>query len=118
MNMVLIPILSPAAYAAAVVAVVALVTLFTRALPFLFFRAGRPVSGVIVYLGRALPFAIISILVVYCLRGLELSAAPFGAPELIAVALTVALHVWKRNNLISIGVSTAVYMLLVQLVFQ
>ena len=72
-------------------------------------------SGGVIYLGRVLPYAIIAILVVYCLRGIDFASVPFGAPEIIAVSLTVAIHVWKRNNLLSIGVSTAVYMLLLRL---
>ena len=38
-------------------------------------------------------------------------------PEGIAVAVTALLHVWKRNNLLSIGVGTVLYMVLVQAVF-
>ena len=99
----------------AVVLTVAGVTVLCRALPFLLFRDGRPVSGRVIYLGRVLPYVIIAILVVYCLRGIDFASVPFGAPEIIAVSLTVAIHVWKRNNLLSIGVSTTVYMLLLRL---
>lgn len=76
-----------------------------------------PRLGLVVYLGRILPFAIISILVIYCLRNTSFTAAPFGVPEIIAVALAAAIHVWKRNNLLSIGISTVVYMFLLQVVF-
>lgn len=103
--------------AIAVIATVVAVTVCCRALPFLVFRDDRPVSGLVVYLGRILPFAIISILVIYCLRNTRFIAAPFGAPEIIAVVLAAAIHVWKRNNLLSIGISTAVYMFLLQVVF-
>ena len=44
-------------------------------------------------------------------------AVPFGLPEFIAVAVVIVLHVWKRNNLLSIGVGTALYMFLIQVVF-
>ena len=101
--------------ALAVIFTVAGVTVLCRALPFLLFRDGRPVSGGVIYLGRVLPYAIIAILVVYCLRGVDFTSVPFGAPEIIAVLLTVAIHVWKRSNLLSIGVSTAVYMLFLRL---
>ena len=103
--------------AVADIATVVAVTVCCRALPVLVFRDDRPVSGLVVYLGRILPFAIISILVIYCLRNTSFTAAPFGAPEIIAVALAAAIHVWKRNNLLSIGISTVVYMFLLQVVF-
>lgn len=106
-----------AAQSVAVILTVTAVTVFCRALPFVLFRDSRPVSGRILYLGRILPFAIISILVVYCLRGIDFTAMPFGAPEIIAVALTAVIHVWKRNNLLSIGISTVAYMIMLQFVF-
>ena len=36
---------------------------------------------------------------------------------LIALAVVTVLHLWKRNMLLSIGAGTAVYIVLVQLVF-
>lgn len=90
---------------------------FTRLIPFLFFPKGRELPPVIAYLGKALPPAVIGMLVVYCLKGVSLAAVRNWAPELIAVVVVAALHVWKRNNLISIGVGTVLYMFLVQVVF-
>ena len=101
----------------AVIAVLAAVTLFTRVLPCVFFSDVARAPKFIVYLGRALPPAMIGMLVVYCLKGVDLCASPFGLPEAIAVCATVALHVWRRNNLISIFGATALYMVLIQLVF-
>ena len=69
------------------------------------------------YLGKVLPFAIIAMLMVYCLKGTSLLEWPYGLPELIAVAAVVMLHLWKKNTLLSIGVGTVLYMLLVQFVF-
>ena len=69
------------------------------------------------YLGRVLTPAVIGLLVVYCLRQTPVMEAPHGIPEGIAVAVTALLHVWKRNNLLSIGVGTVLYMVLVQAVF-
>ena len=69
------------------------------------------------YLGKVLPFAIIAMLMVYCLKGTSLLEWPYGLPELIAVAAVVVLHLWKKNTLLSIGVGTVLYMLLVQFVF-
>lgn len=96
---------------------VALVTGLTRVLPFLVFGGKRQPPRAVLYLGRVLPCAIMGMLVVYCLRGVTPGLWPHGIPELIGVALAAALHVWRRNTLLSVGVSTVVYMILVQAVF-
>ena len=106
----------PDLHSAALVAVIALVTMGLRFLPFLIFR-GRETPAFIVYLGRVLPYAIMGMLVVYCLRNTDLAAAPHGIPELIATALVVGLHIWKKNTLLSIIAGTVCYMVLVQGVF-
>jgi len=100
-----------------IVLVVTVMTLATRALPFLIFGGKKQPPKAIMYLGRVLPCAIMAMLVVYCLKNVSLTAWPHGIPEAIGVALAAALHVWKRNTLLSIAASTVVYMLLVQLVF-
>lgn len=97
----------------AIVAVAALVTLLIRALPFALFSRGNP-PRVITYLGRVLPATVMAILVVYCLKGISFGALSGFAPALIAVAVTAALHAWKRNTLLSIACGTAVYMLLIR----
>ena len=97
--------------------VIALVTLFTRVLPFWVFGGKRQPPAAVLYLGRVLPCAIMGMLVVYCLRGVTPTAYPHGLPELIGVASAALLHIWRRNTLLSIAVSTALYMLLVQAVF-
>ena len=104
-------------HAALLVAVIALVTMGIRFLPFLIFGGNRKTPKFISYLGQVLPFAIMGILVVYCLRNISFTASPFGIPELISCALVVALHLWKKNTLLSIIGGTVCYMVLVQLVF-
>ena len=99
------------------IAMCVLGTMLTRFLPFAVFSSKRPTPPYIQYLGKVLPGAIFSMLVVYCLRNVTPLAAPYGIPELIGVVLAVVLHVWKRNTLLSIDVGTVAYMLLVQLVF-
>ena len=99
------------------IAVMSAVTALLRFLPFIIFRGGRKTPEYILWMGKALPYAIMGMLVVYCLKTVSLAAAPYGAPEFIACILTAALHVWKRNSLVSIGGGTLCYMLLVQLVF-
>lgn len=104
-------------YTAEMIAVVALVTAALRFLPFFIFGGDKPVPEFIQYLGRVLPYAIMSMLVVYCLKGVTLTEAPFGLPELISVLLVVVLHVWKRNTLVSIVGGTICYMVLIQMIF-
>lgn len=99
------------------IAMVVLGTVLTRALPFLVFRPEKPTPRYILFLGRALPPAVFGMLVVYCLKSVDPLAAPHGLPELIALAVVVLLHLWKRKMLLSIGLGTLCYMLLVQLVF-
>lgn len=103
--------------ASSMIAVVAAVTMLLRFLPFVIFGGGRKTPPFITYLSSVLPYAIMGMLVVYCLRNVSLAAAPHGVPELLAGAAVVGLHLWKQNTLLSIAVGTAVYMALVQLVF-
>ena len=97
--------------------VMTLVTAALRFLPFMIFTKGRKVPEVVAYLGRVLPYAVMAMLVVYCLKGISFVQMPFGLPELISVVLVVVLHVWKRNTLLSIIGGTVCYMMLVQMVF-
>ena len=99
------------------VAVVVLGTMTTRFLPFLIFPEGKEPPAVITYLGTVLPYAVIGLLVVYCLKDVDLTAQPFSLAEIIAVAVTALAHIWKRNTLLSIAVGTACYMILIRTAF-
>ena len=99
------------------VAVISVVTLLLRLLPLWVFGNGQQTPTIIQYLGKVLPYAIMGMLVVFCLKGVSLVSAPHGIPELIACGTVIGLHVWKRNTALSIVGGTVVYMLLVQLVF-
>ena len=99
------------------IAICALATMATRFLPFLVFRKGGPTPPLVIYLGKALPSAIFAMLVVYSLRNVDVLGQSHGLPELLAIVVTVALHLWKRQMLVSIAGGTVCYMLLVQLVF-
>ena len=101
---------------AATILLCIIATMATRFLPFLIFSGKRETPRFVQYLGHALPSAIFAMLVVYCLRNTDVTAH-FALPEIIAIASTVLLHLWKRQMLISIAGGTVVYMLLVQLVF-
>ncbi len=103
--------------ALSLILVMAAVTAGLRFLPFVIFSKGRKVPEVVAYLGRVLPYAVMAMLVVYCLKGISFVKMPFGLPEMISVVLVVVLHVWKRNTLLSIVGGTICYMVLVQMVF-
>ncbi len=100
-----------------IILIVAITTFTTRVIPFLVFPKGKEVPSIVHYLGKVLTPAVIGMLVVYCLKGTHIIAAPHGIPELIAVVTVAVLHIWKRNNLLSIGVGTVLYMVLIQVVF-
>lgn len=104
-------------HAAFIIVVAAAVTILLRLLPFLIFGENRKTPSLIVYLGQVLPCAIMGMLVVYCLKDISILSSPFGIPQLIGCAIVAVLHIWKRNTLLSIGVGTVCYMLLVQFVF-
>jgi len=105
--------MNSSSHAAVLVAVMAAVTMLLRFLPFLVFKKKTP--GFITYLGRVLPPAMIGLLVIYCLKDVRVTEAPFGVPELAASLLVILLQAWKRNSLLSILAGTVGYMLLVQL---
>lgn len=97
--------------------IIAGVTFLIRAFPFLVFRSHKPIPKFISYLGKVLPFAVIGMLVVYCLKGTSVFVYPHGIPEAVAIIVIVLVHKWKHNMLLSIGGGTVLYMILVQLVF-
>ncbi len=101
-------------HAILIILTAAIVTLLIRALPFIVFSKHTPDS--ILYLGKVLPYAIIPMLVVYCLKSVSVLKAPYGIPELIAL-IVVCIHKWKHSTLLSILLGTMTYMFLIQTVF-
>ncbi len=99
------------------IGMVILGTVLTRFIPFLVFPAGKPTPRYIQYLGKVLPAAVFGLLVVYCLRNVDLFAGSHGIPEFLAILVVVVLHLWKRQMLLSIAGGTVCYMLLVQFIF-
>ncbi|MBD9184030.1 MAG: branched-chain amino acid transporter AzlD [Clostridiales bacterium] len=97
--------------------VIVLGTMLTRFLPFLLFPAGKPTPKLVQKLGRILPAAVFGLLIVYCLKNVSFLSGSHGLPELISIALVTALHLWKRQTLLSIAAGTVCYMLLIQFVF-
>lgn len=100
------------------IAVMAAAMVITRFLPFWLFPANRRIPGAILYLGRMLPYAVSALLVVYCLKGVSLTAPPHGIPEALAILLITALHCWKNNVLLSIAGGSIFYVILVQFVLH
>lgn len=101
-----------------IVLIVTLCTYLTRVIPFLLFRGKGELPRPVSYLGKVLPGAIMATLVVYCLRGLNFTAAANFVPQLICAAIVAVLHLWRRNTLLSICGGTVVYMVLVQTIFR
>lgn len=101
----------------ALVAVMAIVTFILRAFPFLVFSGKRETPKFVLYLGKVLPYAIIGMLVVYCVKDISFDTVSHFLPYIIAGAVVVLLHVWRRNTLLSIIAGTLSYMALVQFVF-
>jgi branched-subunit amino acid transport protein AzlD len=96
--------------------IISITTIFIRVLPFILFPENKKVPEYINFLGDVLPYTIIGMLVIYCLKDISFLIMPFGMPELISLAIVTILHLWKQNTLFSIGVGTAIYMFLVQCV--
>ncbi len=93
-------------------------TLAMRFVPFLIFSPKRPTPKYVQYLGKILPGAIFIMLVVYCLRNVQIiQGSSHGLPEAISIMVTAGLHLWKRHMLLSIAAGTVSYMLLIQFVF-
>lgn len=99
------------------IAMVVLATMLTRFLPFIFFPADKETPDYIKYLGKVLPPAVFGMLIVYCLKNVSLFVKPYGIPEILGITVTIALHIWKRQMLLSIAGGTIFYMLLVQFLF-
>lgn len=99
-----------------IIAVIALVTALLRFLPFVIF-SNKETPKFISFLGKYLPYAIMGMLVVYCLKDVSVVQAPHGIPELIAIVVTALLHLWKKNTLLSVVTGTVLYMVLIQFVF-
>ena len=104
-------------HAVLLVGVMSAGTILLRFLPFLLFPSGKKTPAFVTYLGKVLPFAMIGLLVVYCLKDVSVFSGSHGLPELIAILFIVVLHKWKKSTLLSIGGGTVLYMVLVQTIF-
>jgi len=91
--------------------------LLTRILPVLIFGRNTHIPEFILYLGKVIPYTAMGLLIVYCLRDVSVLSGTHGLPELIAMIVVVASYLWKRNTIVSVVLGTAVYMVLLQMVF-
>ncbi|CUH93862.1 branched-chain amino acid transporter permease [Herbinix luporum] len=96
---------------------VSLATILTRFLPFILFPENRKIPKYIKYLSDFLPYTIIGMLLVYCLKDISFSRAPYAIPETISLALLCALHIWKKNTFLSIGCGSLLYVILINFIF-
>ena len=99
------------------IAIMALVTALTRFLPFICFKNENKRPKMVLYLGKVLPYALMGMLVIYCLKDVEFSSYPFGTPEMLGILITAILHIVFKNSMISIFGGTIVYMVLTQFIF-
>ena len=90
-------------------------TLITRFLPFLIFSSKKPTPAFVQYLGKALPSATFGMLVIYCLKDVSIFTGMHAIPEIISIAVTVGVHLWRKQMLLSIGSGTVCYMILIRL---
>ena len=101
-----------------IIVIVALGTILTRALPFFIFNDVNNLPPIINYLSRVLPYSIIAMLVVYCLKDINFIGDNHGMPEIIAVSVTIIIHLLKENTLLSILMGTIIYMVCIQMIFN
>lgn len=101
---------------AAIIGAVALGTMLTRFLPFLAFGGEKPAPKYVRYLGKALPGAALGLLVIYCLKNVDVTAGNHSIPVFAAMLITAGLHIWRKNMLLSIAVGTVAYILMINFI--
>ena len=102
-------------YIISAILVIAGVTVILRFLPFVLFKGKGKTPEFIEYLGKVLPYAIMGMLVVYCLKGISFDHVGNWLPASVGVVITTAIHYWRRNTIFSILVGTATYMILIRM---
>ena len=100
-----------------IILVIILVTVLLRFLPFIIFNDKNKTPKFIEKLAKILPYAIMGMLVIYCLKDVTFENYSSFLPSLISCIVVSVLYIWKRNTLLSIIIGTICYMLLVQIVF-
>lgn len=106
---------TPILIAAISVILSGLIIFLERAFPFLLFSKKEP-PALIKFIERFIPPMVITALLVYCLKDLSLTQRQNFVPAISALTLTILLHIWKRNSLISIFSGTILYMVLIKII--
>ena len=99
------------------IALCVLGTMTTRFLPFIVFRENKETPAFIQYIGKFLPSAVFGMLVIYCLKNVNIMQGNHGSPECLEIIVTCVLHILKRQMLVSIAGGTIFYMLLLHFIF-
>lgn len=89
----------------------AIIVYFERSLPWLAFGK-REMPPLIKKLSDLLPPALMAILVVYGLKSLTTSDFHTSVAMIIASIFTAIIHIYKKNQILSVFLGTAVYMIL------
>lgn len=90
-------------------------TFATRIVPVLLFGRGSKVPDYVMYLGKVVPYTAMGLLIVYCLKDVQLIESPHALPEIAAMAVVVLSYLWKRNSILSVVIGTALYMAMIQM---
>ena len=98
------------------VVVMSLANFATRLFPFLFFVNREP-PALIIFVEKTFPPIIMTILIFYSLKNIDLTSMPYGFSEISAVIVTVLVHLGLKNYLVSIFAGTFFYMTMLQYVF-
>lgn len=97
------------------IALMAAITFCTRLFPFVVFGRGEKPAPIIMYLGKYLPPALITAIVVYCFKDISFFSGAHGIPEILSAAVVIALHYKFRNTMLSIAAGTILYMVLLRI---
>ena len=92
------------------------VTILLRFLPFLIFRGDKKTPDFIAYLGKVLPYSIMGMLVVFCLKSVDFKSGVHGIPEIVSILVIVLAHWWKKNTILSILAGTICYVVIVNFI--
>lgn len=108
--------MSAGMYTFLAILVCAVCTFALRVAPFALFSGKRDMPPAVRRLANKMPAAIIAVLVVYCLKALPTAGLSSAAATLLSVAVVVALHLWRKNTLLSIAGGTVLYMALLHFI--
>lgn len=89
----------------------AVIIFLLRAFPFVLFSKREP-PAILRFIEKYIPPMVMAVLLVYCFKDVNFMARPFGIAEVVSLAVTVGLHLWKNNSMLSIFGGTILYMVL------